>query len=35
VKIDVAQPLTYAWIVGALLMVRLLFWLRERPAHRM
>jgi sulfoxide reductase heme-binding subunit YedZ len=30
VKIDVQQPLTYAVIVGALLAVRLGFWLRSR-----
>jgi sulfoxide reductase heme-binding subunit YedZ len=31
VKIDVSQPLTYAWIVIALLLVRVVFWLRGRP----
>jgi sulfoxide reductase heme-binding subunit YedZ len=30
VKIDIAQPLTYAWIVAALLMVRVVVWLRAR-----
>jgi methionine sulfoxide reductase heme-binding subunit len=30
VKIDVHQPLTYAFILGALLTVRLVFWLRKR-----
>jgi sulfoxide reductase heme-binding subunit YedZ len=32
VKIDVSQPLTYAWIVAALLLVRVVFWLRQRNA---
>ena len=32
VKIDVSQPLTYAWIVVALLLVRVVFWLRQRNA---
>lgn len=32
VKIDVSQPLTYALILGALLGIRLLFWLRKRSA---
>jgi len=31
VKIDVSQPLVYAGIVGALLMVRVVFWLRRAP----
>jgi methionine sulfoxide reductase heme-binding subunit len=30
VKVDIAQPLTYAWIVAALLMVRVVVWLRAR-----
>jgi len=30
VKIDVSQPLTYAVIIGALLAIRLGFWLRAR-----
>jgi len=30
VKIDVTQPLTYAWIVGGLLFVRFVIWLRQR-----
>ena len=30
VKIDIAQPLTYAWIVAALLMVRVVVGLRAR-----
>jgi sulfoxide reductase heme-binding subunit YedZ len=38
VKIDVSQPLTYAWIVLALLLVRVVFWFRQRqraaPATR-
>ena len=41
VKIDVSQPLVYAGVVTALLLVRVLFWLRRRrpeispklPAH--
>jgi len=34
VKIDVSQPLTYAAIIGALLAVRLAFWLRARNASK-
>ena len=34
VKIDVSQPLTYAVIIGALLAVRLAFWLRARNASK-
>jgi len=34
VKIDVSQPLTYAAIIGALLAVRLAFWLRARNARK-
>jgi len=30
VKIDLSQPLTYALVLGALLAVRLVFWLRKR-----
>jgi len=30
VKIDLSQPLTYAFILGVLLAVRVLFWLRRR-----
>jgi sulfoxide reductase heme-binding subunit YedZ len=30
VKIDVTQPLTYAWIVVGLLLVRFVIWLRQR-----
>jgi sulfoxide reductase heme-binding subunit YedZ len=29
VKIDVSQPLTYAWIVAALLLIRVAWWLRQ------
>ena len=32
VKIDVSQPLTYALVLGALLLVRVVVWLRQRPA---
>jgi len=32
VKIDVTQPLTYAFILGVLLAIRLAFWLRKRYA---
>jgi methionine sulfoxide reductase heme-binding subunit len=32
VKIDVSQPLTYASVLGLLLAVRLVFWLRQRQA---
>ncbi|HEV7664689.1 MAG TPA: protein-methionine-sulfoxide reductase heme-binding subunit MsrQ, partial [Chloroflexota bacterium] len=32
VKIDISQPLIYASVVAALLLVRVVFWLR-RPAH--
>ncbi len=34
VKIDVSQPLTYASILGALLGVRVLFWLGKRRARK-
>ncbi len=34
VKIDVSQPLIYAAVLGALLMVRLVVWLRQRSANR-
>ena len=34
VKIDVSQPLTYASVLGVLLLVRLVFWLRQRAAAR-
>jgi sulfoxide reductase heme-binding subunit YedZ len=30
VKIDVSQPLTYALVLGILLAVRLVFWIRQR-----
>jgi methionine sulfoxide reductase heme-binding subunit len=33
VKIDVGQPLTYAWILGALLLIRVILWLRRRRSH--
>ena len=32
VKIDVSQPLLYASVLGALLLVRLVVWLRQRSA---
>jgi sulfoxide reductase heme-binding subunit YedZ len=34
VKIDVSQPLLYAAVLGALLLVRLAFWLRQRSGKR-
>jgi methionine sulfoxide reductase heme-binding subunit len=34
VKIDVSQPLIYASVLGALLMVRVAVWLRQRLAGR-
>ena len=34
VKIDVSQPLTYAFILGALLAVRVILWVRQRNAKR-
>jgi sulfoxide reductase heme-binding subunit YedZ len=34
VKIDLSQPLTYAAILGALLLVRLGLWLQQRNAKR-
>lgn len=34
VKIDLNQPLTYAAIVGALLAVRLAFWVRKRAVDK-
>jgi sulfoxide reductase heme-binding subunit YedZ len=34
VKIDVTQPLIYASVLGALLLVRLAVWLRQRSADR-
>ena len=34
VKIDVSQPLIYAAILGALLGVRVVVWLRQRSANR-
>jgi sulfoxide reductase heme-binding subunit YedZ len=34
VKIDLSQPLTYAVIVGALLGIRAVFWLRKRNKAR-
>jgi sulfoxide reductase heme-binding subunit YedZ len=34
VKIDVSQPLIYASILGALLLVRVAVWLRQRSASR-
>jgi sulfoxide reductase heme-binding subunit YedZ len=33
VKIDLSQPLIYAAVLGALLMVRLVLWLRGRATH--
>ena len=34
VKIDLSQPLTYASILGALLGLRVVIWLRQRSANR-
>jgi sulfoxide reductase heme-binding subunit YedZ len=34
VKIDIAQPLLYALIFGALILVRVLYWLRQRTPDR-
>jgi methionine sulfoxide reductase heme-binding subunit len=34
VKIDVSQPITYAWIVALLLAVRIAWWLRTYLARR-
>jgi len=30
VKIDVSQPLTYAWVLGILLLARVVIWVRQR-----
>ncbi|MCA1644476.1 MAG: sulfoxide reductase heme-binding subunit YedZ [Chloroflexi bacterium] len=35
VKIDVNQPLIYAGILAALLVIRVVFWLRRRPTPRL
>jgi len=34
VKIDVSQPLIYASVLGVLLLVRVVVWLRQRSANR-
>ena len=34
VKIDVSQPLIYACVLGALLLVRVHLWLQRRPVNR-
>ena len=34
VKIDVRQPLSYAFLLGALLLVRVVVWPRQRSANR-
>ena len=35
VKIDLSQPLIYASVLGALLVVRIVVWLRQRSANRL
>jgi sulfoxide reductase heme-binding subunit YedZ len=35
VKIDVSQPLTYAWVLGILLLARVLIWVRQHRNRRL